>query len=238
MAVGNPYASSRTERETASTPDVAVQQTNAYAVPPLSAGDAFIDQFGWAPKLAARGSAVETPSAQRLQTIPLYQDNEPADRPPNRYWAQRTADTQHREEVTDQNAVGWQINPGIGTGDRRWQDNPRRNPPAPDRVTGTLGQNTWTFLRPFDQLNRTYDGDPPTGSARHLNGRHFSMADHRRSYDILGMAPARSRRNTYRIEPTPWDIDVVDMPGDNATQIPSARIQSVELPAPSRAWRL
>ncbi len=45
-----------------------------------------------------------------------------------------------------------------------------------------------------------------------LTGDHFSMADHRREYDILGMQPVRSSRNTYRVEPTPWDSDVVDRP--------------------------
>jgi hypothetical protein len=64
------------------------------------------------------------------------------------------------------------------------------------------------------------------------------MADHRRNYEILGMAPARSRRNTYRMEPAPWDLDVVDMPSTDAYNPVDARIRSVELPQNPRSMRL
>jgi hypothetical protein len=58
---------------------------------------------------------------------------------------------------------------------------------------------------------------------------HFSMADHRRTYDVLGMAPVQSRRNTYRADPAPWDANVVDMPVDVSPV--NARVRVVELPA-------
>ena len=223
----NPWAHSRTEKETGETPDIAVQQTNAYAVPPLRAGDAFIDEFGWAPTLAQRTSATDVPSAQRLQTIPRRDYRPDPVRPPEEFWGRMSADVDARESVTDETAVGWTIPANLSSGDRRWAPNPRSTPPPEPRLTNRLGQNTWTFTRPFD-----------VGYARTFNGQHFSMADHRRNYEILGMAPARSRRNTYRMEPAPWDIDVVDMPSTDAYNPVDARIRSVELPQNPRSMRL
>lgn len=221
----NPWAHSRTEKE-ASVPDVAVQQVNAYAVPPLSAGDAYLDQFGWAPKLAQRTSTVETPSAQRMQTTPLRQRYPNPDAPSEEGWGRLFDDTNSRESVVKTNATGWQTPDGLSPGDRRWADNPRRNPPPETRMTSRLGPNTWTQTRPFDR------------GAKRFNGLHFSMADHRRKYDILGMRPAVSRRNTYRQEPAPWDVDVVDMPPRSDAEVPSALLRSVEIGPQSRSMRL
>ena len=225
MAMANPWSTSK-ESSQSDTPNVAVQQTNAYAVPPLNAGDAYIDEFGWAPTLAQRTSAVDVPSGQRLQTLPLRDYRPNPVRPPEEWWDRNNADTDQRESVVETNAIGWTVPPGIAPGDRRWADNPRRNPPAEPRLTNRLGPNTWTQTRPFDR------------GAKRFNGLHFSMADHRRKYDILGMRPAVSRRNTYRMEPGPWDVDVVDLPPSNGSDAPEARIRSIELPAQSRAMRL
>lgn len=46
---------------------------------------------------------------------------------------------------------------------------------------------------------------------RFLNGNHFSMADHYRTYEIFGMNPAHpEKRNTYRLEPPPRDAFTED----------------------------
>lgn len=238
MPLANPWSHSRTEPETGDTPNVAVQQVNAYAAPPLNAGDAYMDEFGWAPQLAQRTSAVETPSAQRLQTIPRRDYRPDPVRPPEEFWGRISADDARRESVTDTTAVGWTIPKGILPSDRRFAPNPRSTPPPEPRLTQQLGQNTWSFTRPFDQFNRTYDGDPPTGSARRFNGMHFSMADHRRNYEILTMSPARSRRNTYRMEPAPWDIDIVDLPPQTVTNPVDGQIRSGDVGYPSRSQRL
>lgn len=238
MPVANPWAHSRTE-DARDVPNVAVQQNNAYAVPPLSAGDAYIDVFGWAPTLSQRTSTVETPSAQRLGTIARY-DYSGFDRTgqPEREDHGLDADKDYRYSVEDQNATGWTTATGFNPGDRRWADNPRRDPPPEPRPMQRMGPRTYLFTRLFDQLNRTHAGDPLTGSARTLNGQHFSMADHRRKYDILGMRPPSGRRNTYRMEPQPWDLDVVDLPPSNGPTLPEARVRSVELPTASRSMRL
>lgn len=222
----NPWAHSRTEKETGEAPDVAVQQVNAYAVPPLSAGDAYMDEFGWAPHLAQRTSTVETPSAQRMMTTPLRDYRPNPVRPPEEFWNRNTADVQQRESVVKTNATGWTTPSGVAPGDTRWAPNPRLYAPPEPRLTNRLGPNTWTQTRPFDR------------GAKRFNGLHFSMADHRRKYDILGMRPAVSRRNTYRIEPAPWDVDVVDMPPEGGQRTPDAIVRSVEIPSVGRSMRL
>lgn len=100
-----------------------------------------------------------------------------------------------------------------------------------------MAPTRYSFTRPFDQLNRIY-GDAQVGTARQMNGQHFSMADNRRTYDILGMEPARrSRRNTFRLMPAPWDADIVDLPPADSGPI-NGRVRSVEVPYQSRSYRL
>jgi len=221
----NPWAHSLTEKQS-DTPRVAVQQTNAYTRPPLSAGDAFIDEFGWAPSLAQRTSATDVPSAQRLMTIPRRDYRPDPVRPPEEFWGRNNADVDKRESVVKTTATGWTTPAGVRAGDQRWAPNPRLNYPEEPRPTNRLGPNTWTQTRPFDR------------APKRLNGMHFSMADHRRKYDILGMRPAVSRRNTYRMEPAPWDVDIVDMPPSDGQNIQSSIQRSYDIPSPSRAMRL
>lgn len=236
--MANPWAHSRTE-DIRDVPNVAVQHNDAYAVPPLSAGDAYIDAFGWSATLAQRTSTVETPSAQRLGTISRYDySGFVGSGQPSKKDHGLDDDRDYRYSVEDQDADGWTVPSGLSNGDRRWQDNPRRVPPAEPRPMSRMAPRTYSFMRFFDQFNRTHQGDPLTGSARTLNGVHFSMADHRRKYEILGMRPAHSRRNTYRLEPQPWDLSVVDMPPTNGPTLPQARVRSLEIPTASRSMRL
>ncbi len=104
--------------------------------------------------------------------------------------------------------------------------NPRETVAPEPRPTNRMSPSTWTFTRPFDQH-----------AARQLNGVHFSMADHRRSYAILGMEPVRRRRNTFRAEPAPWDSDLVDMPNDAGYGNLPGPVRAVEVPA-TRNFRL
>ena len=237
----NPWSTSRTDSATA-TPNAPSQQAQAYTAPSLTAGDAWIKSFGWAPSMTTRTSTVNVPSAQRLQTIPLYARESDPQAPSDEggLWNKLNVTTVERQSAERRavNSTGWKTDPGFRTGDRRWADNPRRDPPAEPRVTSRLGQNTYSFFRLFDQFNRTYDGGPPLGSSRRFTGNHFSMADHRRTYPILGMQPPRSRRNTYRLDPPPWDTGIVDMPPQDSNYIPAASITSFEVPAPGRSLRL
>ena len=213
-----------------------------YAAPGIDDGAPYIDAFGWGPELHI--STTQTPSAQRLGSIPRYSDYPNPEQPPEVFYDTRDADKAHRESTTSGQSGTFQELKGLAVGDLRWADNPRRKPPAEPRITDKLAPTSYSFTRPFDQLNRTHDGDPATGTTRQFNGTHFSMADHRRNYPAVGTMPQKSARNTFRLMPTPWDTDVVDMPPNNGTpDTPLARIQSVEVPGPSsmagtRSFRL
>lgn len=180
--------------------------------------------LAWSPRLAAEIG--ETPDPMRLAKtqVRAYRPA-PAD-PPADFWLGahgigREEVQRHRVEYQD--ADGFEANLPVR---RTWAPNPRATPPPEPRPTSRMSPNTYVFTRPFDQT-----------PARHLNGIHFSMADHRREYPILGMAPVKRRRNTFRAEPVPWDIDLVDMPSPAATDGRPGAVVSYEIP-PTRNWRL
>ncbi len=229
MATANPYAHSRTE-DFSDQPEYAEQQFNSYAVPDLDEDAPYNDEFGWSPSL--RLSSEGIPDDARLGTRPLRDFYPDGGRSPEQFYGSRDADEKKRESVTDQDANGWNELKGIGS-ERRFAPNPREIPPPENRVTQQMAPRSYFFWRPFGH------GLPKAGTPRNFNGQHFSMADHRRNYEIGGMAPASSRRNTYRIEPTPWDSDIVDVPPDVSPEyVPQARIQGVEVSYGSRNWRL
>lgn len=223
--MANPYTADSTT-DIATPPVYAVPQSRDYAVPDIDEGSPYNDEFGWGPQ-PGRPSSVEYPSAQRLRTIPRIDFVPDPVRPPEEWYGRRDADDKQRHSVEDIDANGWTELKGVLPTDKRWADNPRRTPPPENRPTQSLSPRTYSFTRPWDRF-----------SARYLNGNHFSMADHRRDYEIGGMGPVVSRRNTYRMEPVPWDLDVIDLPPINGDPRPEARARSVEIPEPSRSWRL
>lgn len=223
----NPYATSRTEQEFQE-PEYPVMDSR-YAVPGIEEDAPYTDEFGWSPSL--RLSAQEIPDNARLQERALRDFYPDGQKTPESFYGQRDADEKSRHSVEDIDANGWDETKGIGT-ERRWAPNPREIPPPEPRVTSRLFPRSYSFLRPFGH------GLGKGSTPNNFTGVHFSMADHRRNYEVGGMAPASSRRNTYRIEPTPWDTDIVDMPPNVAPMLPQARIQSVEVASGSRNWRL
>jgi hypothetical protein len=152
-----------------------------------------------------------------------------AAQPPEQYYGPIDAEEAQRHSAETQNATGWPEQKArykIGP-DPRW------NPPAETRVTERMSPNNYSFVRPFDQ------GTKGNG-ARQFNGMHFSMADHRRDFPILGMQPWSSPRNTYRVDPAPWDADMYDVPPADTIGVPyQGRVQAVEVPdSGNRSYRL
>lgn len=223
----NAWAVSRTEGEF-DTPEYPIADSR-YAVPGIEDDAPYNDEFGWSPSL--RLSAQEIPDNARLQERALRDFYPDGPKTPEEFYGNRDMEDAYRHRVEDQDANGWDEHKGIGS-ERRWAPNPREIPPPEPRVTSRLAPRSYSFLRPFGH------GLGKGSTPNNFNGEHFSMADHRRNYPIGGMAPATSRRNTYRIEPTPWDVDVVDMPPNVSPLTPQARIQSVEVASGSRNWRL
>jgi hypothetical protein len=201
---------------------------SAYAAPDIRRDAPYNDEFGWSAK--TRISVESTPDAMREFAAPVRDMRPPAGDSPNPYYRTRDAEEQRRESVTDQDANGW-----VEKKDRyKVGPDPRWNPPAETRMTEQMSPRSYSFTRPFDQ------GTKGNG-ARQLNGLHFSMADHRREYDILGIRPWSQHRNTYRADPAPWDADMYDVPPQSTMgAVTNGRIQAVEIPNDygNRSYRL
>lgn len=166
-----------------------------YGAPPD--GDHYYYEYsGWSPKLAAQ--SLEIPDAQREQAFPI-RDFREDERQPSEFWRRRNTDRNTRESSVDSNAIGWEIRKKR----KNYAPNPRLVPTEETRPTQGMSPTTYTSSRLWDQLAKG-------NGARTFNGRHFSMADHRRNYDVLGMQPVITRRNTMRLSPPPWDENMYD----------------------------
>lgn len=93
---------------------------------------------------------------------------------------------------------------------------------APIRPTATNSPTGYTFQRPWHIPRNvadvyTEDSVAISGASR----QHFSMADHRRRYEVMGMKPqGRMGVNTYRANPQPWDQSLYVAP--SASQAPNS----------------
>jgi hypothetical protein len=207
------------------------QDRAAYAVPVLSDAP-YTDEPGWTATPQRYG-----PDPYRLGGQPVRDLRNPPGEPQERFYDANSRDIAQRESVTSTDADGMEETknyPGYGNpahGANRWAQNPRRTPPPEPRATQQLSPHNYAFTRPFGW------GTLKIG-ARALNGLHFSMADHRREYPIGGMSTPPHRRNTYRIEPTPWDAGLVDKPPANTVPAPVETVPSYEPIYQSRSWRL
>lgn len=139
------------------------------------------------------------------------------------WWKKNNADRTKREAVTSTDADGWTIRKG-GSGRGAA---PRPGNPGESRPTQQMGPSSYSFSRPFDAtMERRFTGD------------HFSMADHRRTYEIFGMAPVSHARNTYRIEPGPTDRDITDKPADTSFVPQYAQTNDLPVASVERGWRI
>jgi len=232
----NPYANARNTPETTLPHDS--YRDASYTDPPSGAPYYPVGN-GFAPTL--RISPTDTPDANRLFPDTRHDRYPDPTRPPDEFWQQIDADKDKRYAVEQQDADGWEETkggfgyPGPSAGANRFARNPRETPPEEPRTTSRLAPRSYNFLRPF------MTGQPKMGK-RDLNGWHFSMADHRRTGEILGMAPQRmpgiGTRNTYRITPGPWDENIVDKPANQETPHLQVSVPAYEIPSNSRSWRL
>ena len=141
------------------------------------------------------------------------------------WYARVNRDTAQRESVTDENSTGWtERKAGSGRG---VVPRPKPGDTGEPRPTGSMSPNTYFFERPFDARME-----------RQFNGVHFSMADHRRTFDIMGMAPVAHARNTFRIEPGPTDKDITEVPTDTNYAPQYASAPNVPVGGLERSWRL
>lgn len=184
-----------------------------YADPSLYAENYYIDTPASEGAPPFRLSPTGVPDSSRLGMIPIYDYRpQPFQNPPSAWWLNPGNgpgyDEQRRhnsQEFVD--ADGMTLFRGSEYPNKRAAPDPRRTPPVEPRLTQQMSPHRYVFTRPFDQH-----------AARQFNGDHFSMADHRRTYPVMGMAPVGWKRNTYRADPTPWDTNIVDYPPNAADE--------------------
>lgn len=82
---------------------------------------------------------------------------------------------------------------------------PNNNPPDSDRAQHN--PPVYTFFRNWTDAQRDEQG---------IDGNHISMSDNIVVQPVGGMRPnyERNKRNTYRIEPEPWDLNYTDVGTD------------------------
>ena len=189
------------------------------------------DAAGWhdSPILAYANRLDDTPGAtpdpMREQYMPTRDYRPDPRQAPAAFWTGmqgpgRDVLARHQQEYLDADGIE-----AVKPKDRPQSPRPAR--PDEPRWTNRLSPHTFLFTRPFGQE-----------TARYFDGSHFSMADHRRRYEILGMAPPQYRRNTYRADPVPWDIDRTDIPTPSGSASPG-HIVAYDLPPMANAsWRL
>ena len=197
--------------------------------PPSQPGTGFAITSEKAPYVSVHGGGYDggnMPDVTRQQpAIGLKEFGPPADQPPGTYWQRRNAwridNFRHDRQTPPQYP---QTN-----GRYRPADDPKREPPLPNRVTAFLSPSSTRFVTAS-----------PIGSrqAKRLNGNHFSMASHRRAYPIGGMEPARRFRNTYRIEPDSREDRVTDLPPETNDQKGEVTFTSPVVVPSFRAYRL
>lgn len=181
--------------------DSNVGQPSAEFMAPESAPSGFETTTGYATRFNPNVPG-GMPDQMRLGQIPVYQQPTVDQR---NFYHQMDADEARRHSI-EKIDIGFKEEPRStyrrtdSPYQQIWSDTPRP-------MTSGKNPNTWSETRPFDQAS--YQKGL---GARFLNGNHFSMAGHRRNYEIYGMKPPSHSRNTYRLSPTPWDSNIVDAP--------------------------
>jgi hypothetical protein len=214
------------QRVDSGVPAYVLPTSAAYAAPSLEGGSK-----GWnrspiaAYSTPLRDGLGSTPDQMRLKEINQYNDQPTPGRPEVEFYQGKDTDHIRRYSIEYVHADGWEEKKS------RYKrgDDPRWDPVPESRPTQKMAPVSWIYTRPFDQdIKRT------------LNGTHFSMADHRRNYPVYGMAPVVNRRNTYRVDPTPWDTSQVDMPPNPS--VINGLIRNIEVPlttaVTNRSWRV
>lgn len=130
-------------------------------------------------------------------------------------------DELNRTKVETEIASPWTVpTPKVN----RFAPDPKWTPAPEYRPTQRMSPASWSFTRPYDQR-----------MARRFNGKHFSMADHRRNYPVFGMAPRGAWRNIESSQPAPWDSNMtIKQPQPQYAPNPSVPVYDV--PLPNRGW--
>lgn len=103
---------------------------------------------------------------------------------------------------------------------------------ASDYEMTVRSPSNYRFTRPG------WEGTP------YLNGNHFSQADHPTGFPSVpfGMTASGLRRNTYRVEPPPWDANLYDTTKETqglaSTPVDAVNVESAGFPQRGKTYRL
>jgi len=168
-----------------------------YSVPDIPESTDPDYELGYSPTLKSGGS----PDGSALpDDIRIGHREPPPNNPNDPEWNRvRVSEfrTRHAVETTSEM---WQV---------RQETIPRPRVPLweqdrlPVRPTATNSPTGYAFTRPWHIPRNVKDALGENAVD------HFSMADHRRNFEIMGMVPrGRIGVNTYRADPRPWDQDL------------------------------
>jgi len=221
----NPYSTSKAaERNGTAPPHVSVWGGNGrYAVRDIPESTDPEYTTGYSPALKAGGSPDgsalpdDIRIGQRDSPIPGRNFNDP------RWQAREDSEFLERHDA-ERWTKGWRVQQRKAptpTNPLWTQERTPTRPTADMAPMGTLFQRPWHIPRNIkDAL-----GEHAV--------THFSMADHRRVYPIMGMKPqGRVGTNTYRAQPRPWDENLFIPPPAGSD---SGMLGGI---AGNRTWRL
>jgi hypothetical protein len=149
---------------------------------------------GFSPELATSGS----PDGTKLPDDIRIGTREPPPNDPNRTDVnQRRYSEFHERHSVEQTTVGWKVQQHKIPAPVVPEWTQERMPTRPTADNSPLG---YLFTRPEHHPRNIKDAVGEDAVA------HFSMADHRRKYEIFGQKPQGDVGvNTFRVSPKPWD---------------------------------
>lgn len=194
----NPYAAvSGREAGEAPGPVIALLPHRRYEVPDIpETTDPNNTDGGFSPELTPSPDGTALPDDIRIGK------REPPVNDPNNYGYTMRRDANRKERQADEVTTGsWNVQQRKVPAPIVPEWTQERMPIRPSAVRSPLG---YLFSRPWHRPRNVREAvgeDAP---------RHLSMADHRRTYPIMGMVPrGRTGMNTFRLDPRPWDETLV-----------------------------
>lgn len=207
MATGvNPYSEAETNAGEAPDPTSRYRPSGSfrYAVPsPPDSSDPDYT-LGFSSELENGGS----PDGKALPSdIRIGTREEPENDPNNKaYTSRRYADQNFQYNQQEMTSTGWKVQQQkVPAGQNPMWTQER----LPVRLTADSSPMGTFFKRYWHIPRNIKDALGPDAVT------HFSMADHRRAYEIMGQKPqGRLGVNTYRASPRPWDESLYVVPED------------------------
>ncbi|MGH7551510.1 MAG: hypothetical protein ACREMQ_00605 [Longimicrobiales bacterium] len=222
VATVNPYAIRPQVAGEAPPASVPVGPNSSYMVPGIpETDDPENTDGGYSPVLRPTGESGTLPDAIRIGLV------EPPVNDPNVFGYTMARDADRKRRQSDETThESWNVRQERLPRPVVPEWNQERAHIRPTAVRSPLG---YMFERPWHIPRNILDAVGPHAET------HVSMADHRRVYEIYGMAPrGRLGVNTFRLTPTPWDAELT-VPLDQTTPDDGARLSGI---AGNRSYRL